>query len=73
MGKKKKKLQLPANNIVSFNRNDVEMVTKEDMFGFSDYVIARNAARMLLSEDICVHLFMEAMHDEMEAQGIEIA
>lgn len=71
MGKKKKaKLELPANNIVSFNRSDVEMVTKEDMYGFSDYVVARNAARMLLSEGICPHLFQQAMADEMEAQDL---
>lgn len=69
--KKKAKLQLPANNIVSFNRDDVEHISKEDMYGFADYTIARNAARMLLSEGICSHLFVQAMHDEMEAQGME--
>lgn len=72
MSKKKKKLKFTAaNNIVSFDRPSDEMISKEDMYGFTDYVIARNAARMLLSEGICSHLFIEAMHDEMEAQGME--
>lgn len=74
MSKKKKKLKfIAANNIVDFNRPSDEMVSKEDMYGFSDYVIARNAARMLLSEDICPHLFMQAMQDEQEFQGMEVA
>jgi len=72
MSKKKKKLQLSANNIVSFNRADVEQISKEDMYGFADYTVARAAARMLLSEGICSHLFVQAMNDEMAAQGMEV-
>jgi len=72
MSKKRKKLKLPANNIVSFNKSDIDMVSKDDMYGFADYTIARNAARMLLSEGICSHLFVQAMEDEMEAQGMEV-
>ena len=77
MSKKKKAKRLnfeAANNIVSFNRGDVdEMISKDDMHGYADYVVARNAARMLLSERICPHLFQQAMMDEMAAQGIEVA
>jgi hypothetical protein len=77
MSKKKKAKRLnfeAANNIVSFNRGDVdEMISKEDMHGYADYVVARNAARMLLSESICPHLFQQAMMDEMEYQDMETA
>ena len=77
MSKKKKKAKrldfTAANNIVSFNRDDAdEMISKDDMHGFADYVVARNAARMLLSEGICPHLFQQAMMDEQEAQGMEV-
>ena len=70
MGKKRKKLQLPANNIVSFNREDVQMHSQSELQDYADYVIARNAARMLLSENICPHLFRQAMEDEQEYQGM---
>lgn len=78
MSKKKKKAKRidfsAANNIVSFNRDDVdEMISKDDLQDYGDYVVARNAARMLLSECICPHLFHEAMMDEMESQGMEVA
>lgn len=77
MSKKKKKAKRldfsAANNIVSFNRGDVdEMISKDDLHGYVDYVVARNAARMLLSEGICPHLFQQAMMDEQEAQGMEV-
>jgi hypothetical protein len=77
MSKKRKKAKrldfTAANNIVSFNRDDAdEMISKDDMHGFADYVIARNAARMLLSESICPHLFQQAMMDEMADQGMEV-
>lgn len=68
--KKKAKLQLPANNIVSFNRDDIEMHSQSDLHDYGDYVVARNAARMLLSEGICPHLFQQAMMDEQEYQGM---
>ena len=72
MGKKKKKakLQLPANNIVSFNRDDIQMHSQSELHDYGDYVVARNAARMLLSEGICPHLFQQAMMDEQEYQGM---
>lgn len=71
MGKKKKaKLQLPANNIVSFNRDDIQMHSQSELHDYGDYVVARNAARMLLSEGICPHLFQQAMMDEQESQGM---
>jgi len=71
MGKKKKaKLQLPANNIVSFNREDIQMHSQSELQDYGDYVVARNAARMLLSEGICPHLFQQAMMDEQESQGM---
>lgn len=70
MGKKKKKLQLPANNIVSFNRDDIHMHSQSELHDYGDYVVARNAARMLLSEGICPHLFQQAMMDEQESQGM---
>ena len=78
MSKKKKKAKRidfsAANNIVSFNRDDVdEVISKDDLHDYGDYVVARNAARMLLSERICPHLFHEAMMDEMESQGMETA
>ena len=78
MSKKKKKAKRinfsAANNIVSFNRDDVaEMISKDDLHGYGDYVVARNAARMLLSERIRPHLFQQAMMDEMESQGMEVA
>jgi hypothetical protein len=78
MSKKKKKAKrldfTAANNIVSFNRDDVdEVITKDDLHSYGDYVVARNAARMLLSEGICPHLFQQAMMDEQEAQGMEYA
>jgi len=77
MSKKKKAKRLnfeAANNIVSFNRGDVdEMISKDDLHSYGDYVVARNAARMLLSESICPHLFHQAMMDEMESQGMEVA
>jgi len=72
MSKKKKKLKLPANNIVSFNRDDIQMHSQSDLHDYGDYVVARNAARMLLSEGICSHLFVQAMNDEMAAQGMEV-
>lgn len=68
--KKKAKLQLPANNIVSFNRDDIQMHSQSDLHDYGDYVVARNAARMLLSEGICPHLFQQAMMDEQESQGM---
>lgn len=75
MSKKKKAKRIDfsaANNIVSFNRGDVdEMISKDDLHSYGDYVVARNAARMLLSESICPHLFQQAMMDEMESQGME--
>lgn len=71
MGKKKKaKLELPANNIVSFNRDDIHMHSQSELHDYGDYVVARNAARMLLSEGICPHLFQQAMEDEQEYQGM---
>ena len=78
MSKKKKKAKRidfsAANNIVSFNRDDVdEVISKDDLHEYGDYVVARNAARMLLSERICPHLFQQAMMDEMESQGMEVA
>ena len=77
MSKKKKAKRLDftaANNIVSFNRCDAdEVITKEDLHGYGDYVVARNAARMLLSEGICPELFNQAMRDEMADQDMEYA
>ncbi len=77
MSKKKKAKRIDfsaANNIVSFNRDDVtETISKEDLRGYGDYVVARNAARMLLSEGICPDLFNQAMIDEMEFQDMEYA
>jgi hypothetical protein len=77
MSKKKKAKRIDfsaANNIVSFNRCDAdEVVTREDLRGYGDYVVARNAARMLLSEGICPDLFNQAMIDEMESQDMEYA
>ena len=75
MSKKKKAKRLDftaANNIVSFNRDDAhEVITKDDLHGYGDYVVARNAARMLLSECISPELFHQAMMDEMESQDME--
>lgn len=77
MSKKKKAKRIDfsaANNIVSFNRDDVtETISKEDLRGYGDYVVARNAARMLLSECISPDLFNQAMIDEMESQDMEYA
>jgi hypothetical protein len=77
MPKKKKAKRLDftaANNIVSFNRDVAdEVITKDDLHGYGDYVVARNAARMLLSEGICPDLFNQAMIDEMESQDMEYA
>jgi hypothetical protein len=77
MSKKKKAKRLSftaANNIVSFNRDDVkETISEEDLQGYGDYVVARNAARMLLSECISPELFNQAMMDEMADQDMEYA
>lgn len=77
MSKKKKAKRLDftaANNIVSFNRCDAdETISHEDLQGYGDYVVARNAARMLLSEGICPELFNQAMRDEMADQDMEFA
>ena len=70
MSKKKKQLRLPGNNIVSFNRDDVQTHSQSELHQYGDYVVARNAARMLLSEGICPHLFQQAMLDEQEEQGM---
>jgi len=48
------------------------MHSQSDLHDYGDYVVARNAARMLLSEGICSHLFVQAMNDEMAAQGMEV-
>ena len=71
MGKKKKKYKEPANNIVPINRELFGMVSKEEMHGYSMYVIARNAARMLISEGIDPELFQYAMDDEIKFMEAE--
>lgn len=70
MGKKKKALKFTAaNNIVSFNRKDADTISRDELHSYGDYVVARNAARMLLSEGICPELFQRAMEDEQEYQS----
>ena len=77
MGKRNKKARKlvkhkdAANNIVPINRELFGMVKRSEMHDYSMYVIARNAARMLISESIDPELFELAMQDEinyMEAQ-----
>ena len=71
MGKKKKKHKEPANNIVPINRELFGMVSKEEMYDFSMYVVARNAARMLISEGVEPDLFEIAMQDEIKFMEAE--